>query len=898
MINTPTQVQNKKCVLWNANGLKSKCHELYQFIKQHKPGFVLITETLTPDEREEPYLRDYNAISAGKIQRKRGVAIYVHKNISFTKVNLETNNMEAIAVKTKGITLICGYQRPNTNFLREDLENLFDGNMIILAGDLNAKNTMWDCHRTNQTGRQLEQYCNDNNLTIYHPEEYTRLPSQNNQEPSIIDIVITKGTTINNIKTYHELPSDHNPVVFTIKQDIETEPPRRRRHRDYKKANWEGFRTEINQELKINRDLNSTNQIINEIEQVTTIIQNAINNNIPHAPDTREDDTPADIKNLIKERNRIRRQFQRGRNQDDADRMTQLNAEIKTRIWTNCENTWHSNIRKAIQEKGNVWRFIKARKRKGNPSYIPTLEEGDAVHQTSAEKANLLANTYAGVSRITKDLNDLETNAQVETEYQEILNEDPDTPSTENTSPMEIKKIIRAMKPTKAPGIDEIMAISLKNIPRKMLAQLYYIYKACIQTQIFPEPWKNAIIIPIPKPKKPLKNPTSYRPISLLTTMSKILERIALKKINNHIYRNKVIIEEQFGFVPEKSTTLQLARIIDKTKVNFNTNKVTTMAVLDLEKAYDTVWHKGLIVKMARSGIPPHLVKIVDDYLKRRTIQVQCNGELSEKKEITTGVPQGSTLSPTLFNLYINDIPRTENSELALFADDTAIIAQSTSEKQAKSYVQEHLDILSEYFGKWKLKINEDKTQIITFTQKKKRPHPPINIQINGVLIEEEKTIKYLGVHLDQKLTFKEHIDQTRKKAAAARKFILPYIQQRVPISRKTKIQLYKTYVHPILTYAAPAWSSAAKSNLRKLQVSENTCLRTIANKKNYEISNERLYQELGIEPLLRKIKLITRKFYQYKTAIHDITRNVGRFNSGNAPFRIKHRLINAILED
>lgn len=289
---------------------------------------------------------------------------------------------------------------------------------------------------------------------------------------------------------------------------------------------------------------------------------------------------------------------------------------------------------------------------------------------------------------------------------------------------------------------------------------MYYIYKSCLKIQIFPDSWKNAIVIPIIKP--PHKS-TSYRPISLLPIMGKVLEKIIVKRINRHLQTNNVIIEEQFGCVPNKSTTLQMARIVDKAKISFNINKVANFALLDLEKAYDTVWHESLVVKMMRAGFPLYTTKITEQYLKNRTIQIQFNQVRLTKRQINTGVPQGSILSPILFNLLINDLPKNQSTHLALYADDTAILATSTSEAQAKTYFQKHVNELTSHFKKWKLKINAEKTKAITFKQKTSRPNPPVHLQVNGINIEDEAVVQYLGVHLDSKLTSKKQEGKRRR---------------------------------------------------------------------------------------------------------------------------------------
>lgn len=164
--------------------------------------------------------------------------------------------------------------------------------------------------------------------------------------------------------------------------------------------------------------------------------------------------------------------------------------------------------------------------------------------------------------------------------------------------------------------------------------------------------------------------------------MSKVLETIVLERIKQHEEQNQILIPEQFGFKKHHCTVKQLARITDKITNNFNIKKTTSLLTLDIEKAFDSVWHQGLIYKLINLNFPPYIIKIIHSFLTNRTFQVKVNGKLSDKQKIPAGTPQGAVTSPTLFNYFINDIPKHPQTSLALFADDTAIIAESRRTNQ------------------------------------------------------------------------------------------------------------------------------------------------------------------------------------------------------------------------
>ncbi|XP_043506295.1 uncharacterized protein LOC122526809 [Frieseomelitta varia] len=263
----------------------------------------------------------------------------------------------------------------------------------------------------------------------------------------------------------------------------------------------------------------------------------------------------------------------------------------------------------------------------------------------------------------------------------------------------------------------------------------------------FPSSWKVAKIIPVPKPGKPGSDISSYRPISLLDIFGKILEKIIQHQIQKHIQKLSIIIPQQFDFRSEHSAIHQLQRVTEHIIMEKNKNHTTQLILLDLNKAFDSVWHKALLSKLQDIKLPPNLINMIRSCLRNRKFYVTINGNKSTHKQIAAGVPQRSILGP-LLTIYINDIPHTDKTHLAIFADDIAIYASSWSSTQATKYIQNHIDKLQEYFTNWKLKINSIKTQAIAFSNKRNKTLD--TIKITGHNISWTHAAKYLGIILDQ----------------------------------------------------------------------------------------------------------------------------------------------------
>ena len=254
------------------------------------------------------------------------------------------------------------------------------------------------------------------------------------------------------------------------------------------------------------------------------------------------------------------------------------------------------------------------------------------------------------------------------------------------TSPSELKQIINALPKKKSPGPDLIPNIVLQQLPPKFLAFLASLYNGCIALGYFPKQWKVAQILLFHKPGKNKNNISSYRPISLLNTFSKLFEKIIYNRLEPKLSDLGVLPAFQFGFRKHHSSTQQLLRITEMIERGYDGKKYTAALFLDVAQAFDKVWIDGLKYKLLLLKLPSYLTAIIFSYLEDRTFFTNINNEISTIKEIRAGVPQGSILGPALFNIYVADIPQT-SATLAMFADDTAILTQNHDLNHQRSAV-------------------------------------------------------------------------------------------------------------------------------------------------------------------------------------------------------------------
>ncbi|GBP59432.1 Probable RNA-directed DNA polymerase from transposon BS [Eumeta japonica] len=328
-----------------------------------------------------------------------------------------------------------------------------------------------------------------------------------------------------------------------------------------------------------------------------------------------------------------------------------------------------------------------------------------------------------------------------------------------------------ASRKRKAPGLGGISNKAIKCFPQQLLRLLVAIFNACLQNCYFPPVWKEAEVIGIHKPGKPRDLPASYRPISLLSGLAKLYERVLKTRLTDHLLGKGLIIDEQFGFRPVHSCPQQVLRLVEYATEGFKRKNKAVAVFFDVANAFDRVWHVGLVYKLYSLQVPDRLILIIQNYLSNRYFTFRHERTHSTRRLIRAGVPQGSALSPLLYSAYTNDIPRpTSGVQLALFADDTALFYRNRYRDVAASHLQRSIDELGQWFRLWRIEVNPEKSAAIQFKYSKRRSKFVVDydtptLKMLNARIPWQRSYKYLGVTLDRNLNFRDHIARVRKTA-------------------------------------------------------------------------------------------------------------------------------------
>ena len=393
----------------------------------------------------------------------------------------------------------------------------------------------------------------------------------------------------------------------------------------------------------------------------------------------------------------------------------------------------------------------------------------------------------------------------------------------------ELIRALALLKTGKAPGPDHIHPEFLKNLGPDTMEWLRLFLSDCLTTCTIPAVWKTAKVVATLKPNKEESDPKSYRPISLLCLTYKLMERIILTRINPIVEQH--LPPEQAGFREGKSTTDQVTRLVNDIEESFKRKEKFGLLLIDLSAAYDTIWHKGLLYKLLQIIPDIHLVRFIMLLVQDRYFTLETsNGSRSRKRKLRNGLPQGSVLAPTLFNIYISDMPPTLSRKY-LYADDSALGYAAASFELIESALEEDLEEIARYYSKWHLKLSMDqdkpKTVCSVFHLAHKKAGTTLSPALNGKPLKHEDHPVYLGVTLDRSLTFNQHLQNVTAKTRSRVNLIKKLAGTDWGADFNTLRTSTLALVFSTAEYASPAWCQSRHT--KKLDAALNEALRTIS---------------------------------------------------------------------
>ena len=377
----------------------------------------------------------------------------------------------------------------------------------------------------------------------------------------------------------------------------------------------------------------------------------------------------------------------------------------------------------------------------------------------------------------------------------------------------EVKLHLQRLKPNKAPGLDGFHPRLLKECASSLCGPLQMLFQKSIEAGELPDAWKNAVVKPIFK-KGDKHSVGNYRPVSLTSIVSKVMESLVKRAVLDHLLTNGLLSEVQYGFIPGKSCEAQLLSCTDLWTLWLEEGHSVDVVYTDFRKAFDAVPHQRLLVKLKAYGLGDKIMKWMGSFLCGRKQCVSINGVTSDWAEVTSGIPQGSVLGPLCFLLYVNDLPDViEHSSIMMFADDAKIFGQVTTVPQ-RANIQSDLDNILAWTQLWQLPLNIEKCAVMHLGNKNQLHQFTLgNITLKNIVTESD-----LGVLMDSELKFHPHVAKVLKKC----KSLLAIIKRSFAcLNKRIVTKLYKAMIRPVIEYGNSVWGPFYKGDqvmLEKLQ--------------------------------------------------------------------------------
>lgn len=567
---------------------------------------------------------------------------------------------------------------------------------------------------------------------------------------------------------------------------------------------------------------------------------------------------PGEILALIKEKKLLRSELRKTNNPQTRTDYNKLNKEVKNKIKEFSNNKWEQIIIKSSKTQSSkpLWNGInKFRKGKAS-SNIPPLRYEDKTVENACEKAEIFAHILGKTFNMNTNCVPTE---EIDNSLKEKENPNFGPLTGELFNLEDLKQSIKTLK-AGSPGDDGIHNLMIKNCSDNFLSVLLKLFNICISQGKIPDQWKVSKISMIPKKQGYSNNPSEYRPISLLSCLGKLFEKLLHDRIYSFIESKKIFNNCQSGFRKYRSCKDHLLFLTQKIKESFARKKKVLSLFFDICKAFDCVWHDGLIYKLYRIGLPDYLVNIVRNYLSNRYFFVEVDGERSQKRSVGNGVPQGSVLGPLLFIIFINDMPtlnEKNKSYSMLYADDLTCIFIYKKPGQMLALLKRYLFRLESWFKTWKFKVSISKCCYTIFSNGKKEK---FNIRFMNENLKYEESPTLLGVTFDQSLCFKNQVDIIRWKCFNRLNLIKILSNQKWKLTTRTLITLYKSLIGSIIDYSSFMVHELSVTNLKRVQSLQNRAMRTIF-RKSFDTPTSELCLVSGMKTIKDRLVDLNKKF-------------------------------------
>ena len=784
-----------------------------------------------------------------------GCAIFVKNDIPVTRVHhFNSAQSEWLGVTIKGrkgnVLITTGYSTPEKPL---DLSFLVDcfKSPCIFAGDLNCWHPLLSGDEiVNKSGNDLMSFVNESHSQILNGGQPmpTRFANGVGRQLDIWLCSQSLTSTACNVPSIGDkYGSDHYCTMTELNLSVSSSEPSTEGVATpvrflFAKANWHRFRSSLANlldKLHTPKTGDLTSCIDDYAKGIEQAILKAAKDTIPvgSSVDIPKWKMNAKIGAALASKNELERLRDRNPNVlwlKEAIYQAKLNVRRLIGAEIAIEN--NSLLRRLSAELDRnshpspaSWRTISCKlgkKRRGRA--IPCLKGNNGPINDESEKATAIGKTIAQMVagapsppqlRGKTSQSNFWDQKEIEAASFHALASIPVT-NTVIINSHSLTKLVSKLK-FKAPGIDNIPNILIKRGGTILVKHLTNLFNLSVNSGRFPAHWKVAVVIPILKDGKDPSLPNSYRPVSLLPALGKLLETVMARFLQSKAEDMNLLPKHQAGFRRFRSTCDPIFRLINDISLAITDKKRLAAVLVDFKAAFDSVWHAGLLVKLA-DHLPIWFVRWVADWLQGRHFKAKVGTQYSPSFPIYSGTPQGSPLSPILFLFFISDLlpsncmptDATRSVAIGSYADDVALWAASANLLVIRNKLQTKLNSITMWCHKWRLAINPIKCECILFGYSGNR-QPQLLLTIANNMIQQSKTCRYLGVTLTPRLCWDQHLNSISAKVKW-RTGALRGLSRRANNLSVFWIDMVNTYIISVIRYASPAWFPYINDNCKK----------------------------------------------------------------------------------
>ena len=691
--------------------------------------------------------------------------------------------------------------------------------VLIAGGDFNLPDVDWPS--LSIQGHQYPARVSQTYLDIVADNDLVQQVDFPTRKTKTLDLILTTHPSFK--LRCKALPSvansDHDVVLYdTSLSPIRPKPPRRKIYL-WKKADTAGMKKDM---LEFSQTFHPDPVLPNAVEAAWTDLKEkllqTVEKRVPSKTTPARHSNPwinTSIRRAIRRKQRAHKKARRTGKKRDADRYRRLQAEVRFEIRRASKQYMEDVVDNDFKtDSKRFWAYVKS-KGQDTGGVSPLKDKDGFLKSDNLGKAEALSEQFKS--------------AFTEEDTSSIPDKGPSPfpdmpPITVNEAG--VRKLLQNLRPDKAAGPDAIPPFILKTAAEEVAPVMTALFQLSLDSGQVPTDWKQANIVPIFK-KGDRSLPANYRPVSLTSITCKVLEHVIHSSIMDHFDQHQILSDTQHGFRKRRSCETQLLVTIHDIASKLSRGKQIDAVLLDFSKAFDKVPHKRLLHKLHFYGVRNSTLGWIQAFLTHRSQQVVLEGTHSSPADVVSGVPQGTVLGPLLFLAFINDLPDiVRSSSTRLFADDS-LIFREVCNLQDQALIQADLDRLAEWENTWQMSFNASKCNIIRFSPSRRHTIIDSQYSLHGQTLETVSSAKYLGVTLQDDLSWSKHLDSVAARGNRTVGFLRRNFRD---CSTKVRSATYTSMVRPRLEYASSVWDPHKRKDVQLLEKVQRRAARYACN--------------------------------------------------------------------